>query len=102
VVDSAGAVTCWGSDAPHTTTAVPANLGTVVQVGVGRLHACALNAAGKVTCWGYDIDGQSTVPANLGTVVQLSVGSEVSCVLNDAGLVTCWGKASSGVVNVFQ
>lgn len=85
---------------------------TVVQVGLGSGHSCALTADGIVACWGAGVNGQMgngttttnntspvaiTVNAYLSgkTITWLGVGNGVSCVIASS-LPFCWGYGTNG------
>lgn len=108
-----GAVLCWGDNASGQlgdgTLVARARPGAVtgfdapaVQVGAGRLHACARLEDGGVACWGGGAVGQlgdgaaaarpsaARVPGVHGAVA-LTVGDDHACALDAAGGVTCWG-----------
>ena len=84
-----GSVRCWGDVTELVRP--PDDLGTVVQLAVGRTHSCALTASGEVRCWGSNSSGQSTPPGDLGLVAQLALGESHSCALTVSGQVRCWG-----------
>ena len=54
-LDSAGAVSCWGSG-----SAATAPSGTFVDIEAGVYHACAQDASGFLTCWGTNHSGSTT------------------------------------------
>jgi hypothetical protein len=86
--------------------------GTVTQLEMGRVHACALVDTGDVYCWGngsagrlgygntFDV-GDGETPAFVGpvpldfAVVELDLGDESTCVRGAAGQVRCWGAAQA-------
>ena len=88
---------------------------TVVSIGAGLGHSCALLSSQQVICWGINNDGQlgqgntnnwgdnpgefpsSLAPIPLGgPVVELSVGYTHNCVLLQGGDVRCWGNGDGG------
>lgn len=87
---------------------------TVVDIGVGSDHGCALTSDGLVYCWGVHNTNGASGRAGTGsttatqyynqptavdtsgvlngeTVEQLSVGGLNTCVLTASGKVACWG-----------
>ena len=85
---------------------------TVVQVGAGAAHTCALLDDGSVRCWGGnaggqlglgDTDSRGDGPGEMGdalpavdlgtgrTATAITVGSNHTCALLDDGSVKCWG-----------
>ena len=90
---SGGEARCWEDDGQ---LAVPADLGPVVQLAVGRSHSCALTVGGGVRCWGSNFFGQSSPPEDLGSVVQLAGAENHSCALTVGGRVRCWGRNDGG------
>jgi alpha-tubulin suppressor-like RCC1 family protein len=80
----------------------------VLDVSVGRSHACGLFRAGEVRCWGDNSDGQigvdplqtpSAPPATvsgLGSVLQVSAGGRHSCARLADGTLRCWGDNGDG------
>jgi cysteine-rich repeat protein len=137
-ITSTGGVRCWGrndsgqlglmttvniGDDEHPLAAaevsiipVSAPLGTtVVGLGGGLSHTCALLSTGDVICWGLGAVGQlgqgtpmvwgdgpnespsALAPVNVGGVVtSLAVGYVHNCVVLVGGDVRCWGEASGG------
>lgn len=135
---ASGALRCWGrgdsgqlgygSTANIGDNEAPADAGslelippdlpvdtTIVDVGVGLAHSCALLSSGEVLCWGASLSGQlgrgsSAAWGNLagqtpsllqpielgGPAVALAVGYQHSCVILEDGAVRCWGDAGSG------
>ncbi len=115
---SDGRIYCWGrnhfgqlGDGTTTdkNTPVATNntlLGSsVVEIGVGIYHTCALKSDGTVYCWGYNGYGQlgdgtgtgsSTPVATNNTllsssVVEIAAGESYTCALKSDGTVYCWG-----------
>ena len=91
----------------------------IVDIQMGKDHACVLSRQGFVKCWGYNNVGQlgygdhitSITPQSNGemahgdkhpmlyfgqnrTVTQIDVGYERSCALLDDGSISCWGRYS--------
>jgi alpha-tubulin suppressor-like RCC1 family protein len=115
---ASGEVVCWGLALNGESWAgwddgeavvVPSlvnGLDSVVEVGVGTLHACALRADDTVWCWGFGGDGSlgrgdtldSTTPAPVAEslahpVHRLAVAGAQSCVLaGEPPVVQCWGS----------
>lgn len=110
-------IKCWGRNQHgqlgvastteiNTQPAHVADLGDIVSIGAGRMHACALSKSGSVKCWGIDEtapDERSAVrtaptevlsPA-LGAVA-LTSGGRHDCVVTRAGSAKCWGWGSDG------
>ncbi len=97
---------------PIVAGAVPLG-GTVVSLGVGEVHSCAVLEGGSVRCWGSGSAGAlgnqlpdtigddelptSVPPINLGGAAQSVVaGSLFSCALMEGGAVRCWGFGADG------
>lgn len=132
VIDVDRQVACWGSgkdgrlgygdvevvgddETPAEAGMVDLGPVSVVDVGAGASHTCALLDDGGVICWGDGITGRlgtgqpaqpdvgdDESPAVLGPIelaapaVAISVGSQHSCALLDDGRVSCWGAGASG------
>lgn len=74
-----------------------------VDIGLGVMHTCALDAEGLAWCWGKNDFGQLgngntnassiPVPVSQGRVrfVRLTTGSNYACGLEPSGRVWCWG-----------
>jgi|GEM_PF-1225520 len=117
-------ITCWGAhldghDSDNYASASPLPLplpvdglppsAGVVDVRVGRLHACALLASGDVYCWGDDhleqlgtVETQDRLNATPvlavldGRVSAIAAGLAHTCALVDDGAeVHCWGDNRS-------
>lgn len=88
---------------------------TLLDIGAGLNHSCALLSTGEVLCWGAGNSGQlgqgngqiwgdqnNETPSVLppiklgGTAVALAVGYMHSCALLDGGAVRCWGTNDAG------
>lgn len=113
---------CWGrhggiqiddasSDRAMTPIALEGLTGGIVDLSIGRQHACALTDEGGVKCWGggligtsesYDISGNAKHIAPYGRfpeavagfdakVAAVSVGESDACALTEAGEIYCWG-----------
>ena len=118
-----GSLKCWGRNNYHqigTGTQVDVytpqvvNLGTgrtVISVGVGSSHTCAILDDGILKCWGFNLQGQlgtgtqvnAPTPQiiNLGTgrtAVSVSLGSQHTCAILDDGNLKCWGSNSYGQI----
>lgn len=124
--DPGGAVFPWTSlyRVTATATGVPdpvtdvSNAGyrsqpTIVQIGSGAAHTCALFDDGSVRCWGSNQYGQLGVNStqDVGTTlaqmppvavpleagaVQIAVGLFHTCALMERGKLTCWGRNTNG------
>ena len=94
VMVAGGRVRCWG-DSREDQLAVPAGLRSVVQIGAGSTHSCALTVSGQVHCWGNIFNNgmyvSSEPPDDLARVAQLSVGLHHACALTVSGRLRCWG-----------
>lgn len=89
---------------------------TVVQVGAGSSHACALKSNGTVWCWGNNDLFQLSVVVSFcpsqsmsyctatpvqvsglgNTVKQIAVGGAHNCALKMDGSLWCWGYNQAG------
>lgn len=70
-------------------------LDTVLAMGAGVEHACALELGGEARCWGRDIEGSTRPPP--GRFQQLSAGFGTSCGLRQDGSLACWGWGGDGL-----
>ncbi len=119
-VTAARRLKCWGANfdgrlgnGSTTTSNVPVDvvgLGDVdvLDVSIGRSHACALLASGGVKCWGTNAFGQigdGSTEARLTAVDVVGLGSGVrsisagffhTCAVTEGGAMRCWGINSSG------
>jgi alpha-tubulin suppressor-like RCC1 family protein len=121
-----GVVKCWGSnvmgqagngvvnpdggDAPNVISpAAVINVGSsVLGIGDGLNHTCAIKSDRTVACWGYDYSGQlgdgkkvqhSSTPINVSgvtNVMQISGGIVFTCAVIGDGTVKCWGDNDHG------
>ncbi len=77
--------------------------GTAVQLSVGALQACLVDAEGQMWCWGageYDeAAGWGSRPVQIGHIGEGSVvaGLFHLCAIGEDGRVSCWGTNSFGV-----
>ena len=81
---------------------------SIVTMGTGDLHNCALLSSGTVKCWGANGQGRlgngtlvvnSPVPDNvigINSAVALGVGRLHNCVVLDIGEIRCWGHSAFG------
>lgn len=90
---------------------------TVVDIGAGYSHSCAILDNGTAKCWGRNNKGQlgiestanavGTAAADMGnglpivpftsfTPTKILGGNTMTCAANAAGAVRCWGLGSSG------
>ncbi|MCH9686350.1 MAG: hypothetical protein K0V04_33265 [Deltaproteobacteria bacterium] len=78
---------CWGAPIPDggppgadranptEVSWLPAAVGTIVDIGVGTVHGCALTDTDQVWCWGSNTAGQLGVPgSDLSTPQQVDLG----------------------------
>jgi alpha-tubulin suppressor-like RCC1 family protein len=117
-VDTDGGGWCWGSntngqlgtgDTWNTSIPVPVEMTpgvSIVSIGCGSYHTCALDSAGRISCWGSNTygtlgDGTQTsrntpqlltVPS---TFTHLAVGPHHNCAITDTGDLFCWGYNNS-------
>lgn len=104
-----GTAGCWGPGLGVATTAsrnVP--LENLVEVAVGRGHACALRSDGAVYCWGSNFLGQlgngttsdSDTPGRVeglrAGATAIAAGSFTTCAALDDGSLSCWGDNYAG------
>lgn len=92
-------VECWGRN-DSLQADVPTDLTSPLDITVGGLHSCALQADGRVRCWGNNDYSQLAVPADLGPVVDISSGYYHSCAVEVNGNVRCWGGTRTDALAV--
>lgn len=109
-----------GDNAGEMAALVAVNLGTgrtVIDIGMGYSHSCAVLDNGTAKCWGRNNKGQvginsnsNTIGASAGTMgdnliaipftsftpVKMLGGNMMTCAINAAGSVRCWGLGGSG------
>lgn len=117
MVESSGAVACWGAYVPHPsgsglqTLSAPRRiegLAGAIDVGVGRGHACVRTSA-RVGCWGFGANVQlgeplavSSFPSGVVDVAgaegarSLAVADDHSCLVRAGGGAACWGFNGNG------
>jgi len=118
---SDGTVKCWGLNSSGqlgngtlTPSSVPVLVSgfagvTMVAIGVGYAHACALTINGHLACWGGNSfsqlgDGTTNthstpveVTSGIATVTRMALGSYHTCVsLTGSNPIKCWGRADYG------
>jgi alpha-tubulin suppressor-like RCC1 family protein len=118
---TAGSVRCWGwnmygqlGNGSMTNSAVPVTVSgltsSVVAIGAGNAHTCALTTGGGLWCWGDNQRGelgggglaQSPLPVAVTglssgvTALFMSEDGEDTCALNGAGTLLCWGWNNNG------
>ncbi|MBM4358838.1 MAG: hypothetical protein FJ096_12105 [Deltaproteobacteria bacterium] len=116
LLDTDGAVTCWGPEAGVEGAAKPRRIEGVakaVDIGVGDGFGCARTMSGPVLCWGKNDRGQlgrqaaSSSDASNRTVavplrqgaLSLGVGDAFVCVKTVDRQVICWGDGRLGQIN---
>jgi alpha-tubulin suppressor-like RCC1 family protein len=112
-----GTVRCWGANtsgtvgngqtsAPVKLPATVSNLDGVINVSLGRLHACALTASGGIYCWGANESGQlglgdlddrhTPAEVDMDAAVSIAAGDRHTCAVMATGDVQCWGLNEHG------
>lgn len=120
-ITSSDSVKCWGWErwgmlGNHSTgndyveNPVTVDLaGTVVDISVGTVHACAVLSTGSVYCWGADLggalgNGSAATPSDGGPTAVVGVYSATkvssytdtdTCALLGSGQVSCWGGGTN-------
>ncbi len=100
-LDAEGSVWTW-THAPKNVERVQP-LPTIVEIDVGREHACARDDTGAVWCWGANDKGQcgATDPRHQATpvrvaldepAVEIDATDSLSCARLGEGAVVCWGE----------
>ncbi len=88
IVFSDTSLACWG-DQTYDQHLPP--LGTYVDIGVGRTHACAITSTGEAAFWGSAINWSDPVPDS-GSAVEVTAGDDYCCQMNEQGHIDCWGS----------
>jgi alpha-tubulin suppressor-like RCC1 family protein len=88
VINSWGALHCWGTQTGWTTdygqvSEMPS--GQFMQVSSSEKHSCAIDTEGSIQCWGQQNDAPE------GTFLQVSAGEGHSCAIDTEGGLHCWG-----------
>jgi len=92
---------------------------TVLKIGAGQFHTCALLDNSEIKCWGYGNQlglgtifnvgdqendmGDNLPPLDFGAGLsgqQISVGGSHSCAQLDNGTLKCWGSNLSGQLGI--
>ena len=119
-----GSLFCWGQNdwgesgdgtsntysSPTVPVMIPSNR-SVVTVGMGEQHTCAILDDDSLMCWGRDQDGEigngieedvaqytpiSIVIPTIRNAISVDGGHTNTCVLFDDGGIMCWGKDHVG------
>ena len=122
MVNTAGAIYCWGGgadgqlgngteNASSTPVAVSSGGGytgsNALSVDAGDAHTCAVLSSGDSVCWGANGNGRlgdgtttsRVVPvavSSLTSAADLSAGGDHTCALRTNGAVLCWGANTAG------
>lgn len=115
VLDDAGVVTCWGSNATgqlgesgSIKIGRPQGLPPLKEIAAGE-HTCGLDLLGRAWCWGRNDRGQASGSAASATIapslipgvsgaVEVTVGDTHTCARLADGRVMCWGDNRSGKI----
>ena len=87
VLDSAGAVSCFGN---QTWALTPLPTTPLATVSTGSQHACGITRTGGLLCWGA-VPAGSPILDESTTWIEVSAGWGTTCALDEAGQVSCWG-----------
>jgi len=80
-------ISCWGDQSQD--QHLPP-LGTFVNLGVGKSHACAVTSTGEINFWGSAIQWSEPVPDH-GSMIDVTAGTDYCCSMNEEGYLDCWG-----------
>ena len=102
-----GSTYCWGAKTDSDTDFQPSPARielpeALIQVSVGRAHACGVSATGAVYCWGDNETAQlgSSDPTGVGPLRVLlpararsiACGKQHNCAIVEDGTLWCWGS----------
>ena len=97
ILNTAGAVQCWGANDYGQTTVPAPTSGVFASIGAGLYHTCAVTTTGALQCWGWNGFGQTTVPApTSGVFASVSAGYYHTCAVTTTGALQCWGANDQG------
>ena len=97
ILNTAGAVQCWGANDYGQTTVPAPTSGVFASIGAGLYHTCAVTTTGALQCWGWNGFGQTTVSApTSGVFASVSAGYYHTCAVTTTGALQCWGANDQG------
>ncbi len=98
---------CGGGSNSYATPKAVAGIASLVGLGLGSAHSCAVKKDGSASCWGNNAEGElgatpgasclgtaSAVPlvvSGLSSVVAIAGYGGHACALKSDGTVSCWG-----------
>lgn len=85
-----------GPNANALARSIPEDLGTVLDLGVGKNFACALRTDRSVRCWSNGSAISFAPASELKNVLKISVASSYACALVEGDGVVCWGDNERG------